>query len=295
MSSFRVENVTLAQLTADAAHFAELFNEYGVLHLPGLLRGAAVFEQLVRDIQRLVAQLLARAGVDAASAPSLEAQINLLRTVAPTYPAYLYDMLTRPMKLLSGNLLKQHPAFVALAQHSFGPDALLASPFQSDNFLMVPPGQEADRFVLPIHQDFPYQMQSAQQLTFWLSLSEWTPGVGGVKVWPGSQRLGLCRCRKNANGHYEAQLSDAELAQFEGCEIAWNYGDVLVLHGLTLHQALPNRTADRTRLVQLFRLADVNTAESAAYFWQSNIYTRRGVSFAEAYPAYDLAAAQTAN
>jgi ectoine hydroxylase-related dioxygenase (phytanoyl-CoA dioxygenase family) len=115
-------------------------------------------------------------------------------------------------------------------------------------------------------------------------------GVGGLRVWPGSHQLGLCPCRKNVNGHYEAQIAEEALARFHPVEIAWNYGDLLVIDGLLLHQALPNQTPDRMRLVQLFRYSNVRTEEATSYFWQSHIYTRRGVNFAEAYPSYDLGA-----
>jgi hypothetical protein len=173
MNNFTVSDVTLDRLPDRAEELASLFKQHGVLHLRKLLPGDETFEPLVREIKALTVMLLDKAGYPASSERSLEQLIRDLKLRAPTYPAYLYDMLTRPMKLLSSNLLKQHPGLTALAQHIFGADALVASLFQSDNFLMVPPSAESDRFVLPIHQDFPYQMQAAQQITYWLSLSEW--------------------------------------------------------------------------------------------------------------------------
>ena len=83
----------------------------------------------------------------------------------------IYDIGTGPAKLLSAMRLKLHPTFVGLARAVFGTSAVLASPTLSDTLHVFPPGAENFRFNLPIHQDYPYLMQSPAQLTLWVIVS----------------------------------------------------------------------------------------------------------------------------
>ena len=96
---------------------------------------------------------------------------DLARTHRPLV-GRIYDIGTHPAKLMSAIRLKLHPAFDAFARAVLGPAAVLATPGLSDTLHVFPPGSENFRFNLPVHQDYPYLMPSAAQITFWLSLGE---------------------------------------------------------------------------------------------------------------------------
>jgi hypothetical protein len=145
---------------------------------------------------------------------------------------------------------------------------VLASPTLSDTLHVFPPGAENFRFNLPIHQDYPYLMQSPAQITLWLNLGE-EADCGGVTVWRRSHTLGLLPCRPNAHGHLEVIDGERHATSFDPIFVGGGFGDVAVIHTFSLHRSEHNLSRDRTRLVQLFRYADLNQPAAAALGWAS--------------------------
>ena len=146
------------------------FRREGVLVLPGILARDPLFLDYVAELRALLLALYAQAGRQPDEPASLATlTTELARTHRPLV-GRIYDIGTGPAKLLSALRLKLHPTFMALAQAVFGPGAVVASPALSDTLHVFPPGAENFRFNLPIHQDYPYLMQSPAQITLWLSL-----------------------------------------------------------------------------------------------------------------------------
>jgi phytanoyl-CoA dioxygenase PhyH len=99
----------------------------------------------------------------------------------------------------------------------------------------------------PIHQDFVHFQGTYQTYTCWAPVGDCPRELGGLAVLPGSHRI-------NAVHDHHFSLGAGSLAigtdQLEGQWVTTDYaiGDTLIFHSLTVHQALPNTTADRLRV-----------------------------------------------
>ena len=99
----------------------------------------------------------------------------------------------------------------------------------------------------PIHQDFVHFQGSYQTYTCWTPVGDCPRELGGLALLAGSHRI-------NAIHDHHFSLGAGSLAivpeQLEGQWVTTDYaiGDTLIFHSLTVHQALPNRTADRLRI-----------------------------------------------
>jgi hypothetical protein len=244
------------------------FRREGVLVLPGLLAHDRLFLDYVAELRGLVLHLYAQAGRPADERQSLvELITELARTHRPLV-GRIYDIGTGPAKLLSAMRLKLHPDFESLARAVLGADVLLASPTLSDTLHVFPPGAENFRYNLPVHQDYPYLMQSPAQVTLWLSLGADTE-CGGVTVWRRSHTLGLLPCRPNALGHLEVVEAERHTTGHDAVFIGAGFGDVAVIDTFSLHRSEHNLSSDRTRLVQLFRYANLRHPAAASRGWAS--------------------------
>jgi ectoine hydroxylase-related dioxygenase (phytanoyl-CoA dioxygenase family) len=99
----------------------------------------------------------------------------------------------------------------------------------------------------PIHQDFVHFQGTYQTYTCWAPVGDCPRELGGLAILSGSHKI-------NAVHDHHFALGAGGLAidteQLDGQWVTTDYGigDTLVFHSLTVHQALPNRTADRLRI-----------------------------------------------
>lgn len=99
----------------------------------------------------------------------------------------------------------------------------------------------------PIHQDFVHFQGTYQTYTCWTPVGDCPRELGGLALLSGSHRI-------NAVHDHHFSLGAGSLAigteQLAGQWVTTDYaiGDTLIFHSLTVHQALPNRTADRLRI-----------------------------------------------
>lgn len=270
-------------MTVRVEMLAQEFQREGVLMLPGLLADDPLFLEYVAEVRGLLLALYAEAGRTPAREASLAALVTELARTHRPLVGRIYDIGTGPAKLLSAMRLKLHPTFVALARAVFGPAGVLASPTLSDTLHVFPPGAENFRFNLPIHQDYPYLMQSPAQLTLWVSLGA-ERDCGGVTVWRGTHRLGLQPCRPNAHGHLEVVDGETIVGDYAPVFVGGGLGDVAVIDTFSLHRSEHNVSADRSRLVQLFRYANLAEPAAIATGWAS-VPPRDGLKlFARTHP-----------
>jgi hypothetical protein len=171
-----------------------------------------------------------------------------------------------------------------LLRLAFGPEAVLATPQAGDTLHLFMPGEEFHRYNLPVHQDYPYLMQSPAQATLYLGLSKPHPGAGGLEYWPGSQRLGVLPCGFNAHGAFEVSDSERVLRPYDREQYYWEVGDVGLFDSLMCHRSIPSTAPDRGRVVQIFRYSDLRSAVAESYDWQSAAYPRRSVRFEDIHP-----------
>lgn len=99
----------------------------------------------------------------------------------------------------------------------------------------------------PIHQDFVHFQGTYETYTCWAPVGDCPRELGGLALLPGSHKI-------NAVHDHHFSLGAGSLAidteRLKGQWVTTDYaiGDTLIFHSLTVHQALPNRTADRLRI-----------------------------------------------
>jgi ectoine hydroxylase-related dioxygenase (phytanoyl-CoA dioxygenase family) len=107
---------------------------------------------------------------------------------------------------------------------------------------LIWPNQSALR-----HQDFPFFQGSVDALTAWVPLGECPTTMGGLRVLPGSHRLGVLP-------HSEKGPGLALRGNLPGGWATADFrpGDVVIFHHFLIHDASPNRS-DRFRVSVDFR------------------------------------------
>lgn len=265
--------------------FRQTYLRDGVAILPGFLKGDPLFEALMTDLRQIARHLSGIAGVPDDGTADLANQLTALAKVDRALVGKIYDLGTRPNKLLSGMMLKLHPAFIEMTKAVFDePDAIIATPSLSDTLHVFPPGADSYRFNLPIHQDYPYLLQSPDQVTFWISMSKRCKDVGGMTVWCGSHHLGIRPQRRDTNKHLECVTDDIDLTKYEEVAVDADYGDVVVFHSNILHRSEKNHSKDGTRIVQLFRFSDLKNPEAERIGWDCADINAKAKTFEQLYP-----------
>jgi hypothetical protein len=278
------EGLTPADIAPRAAEIAAAYAAYGMVVFPGLLAHDAAFNRYLADIRYLLGRVLARHGQTLAPDEDLGDVIVRLKAIDPLAGRAVADLGTQPNKFVSANQLKFSDHVVRLVRLALGEDAVLATPQAGDSLYFFMPGEFFHRYNLPVHQDYQYLMQSPRQTTLYLGLSYPHDDAGGLEVWPGSQKLGVLACDKNANDHYRVVDAERLLAGLPCERYRWQVGDLGLFDSLMCHRSIPNTSADHGRVVQIMRYSDLRDAESERYDWASRVYPRRGVTFEDANP-----------
>jgi len=280
-----LEGLTPADIAPRGPEIAAAYAAHGMVVFPGLLTHDPHFRRYLADIRYLLGRVLARCGQDVAPDEDLGDLVVRLKAVAPLAGRAVADLGTQPNKFVSANQLKYADFVVRLVRLALGEDAVLATPQAGDSLYFFMPGEYFHRYNLPVHQDYPYLMQSPRQTTLYLGLSKPYDDAGGLEVWPGSQKLGVLACDKNENDHYRVLHAEQRLAGLPCERYRWQVGDLGLFDSLMCHRSIPNTSADHGRVVQIMRYSDLTDADSERYDWASRVYPRRGVTFEEAHPA----------
>jgi len=103
----------------------------------------------------------------------------------------------------------------------------------------------APHLTTPPHQDHWYTGGSTNLWTVWIPLSDAPLELGPLAVLPGSHRSGrLLRHDGQGDGRQGVDVPDS--APFAAADLT--AGDAILFNCLTVHRALPNKTADRVRI-----------------------------------------------
>ena len=275
---------TAPGLEGARADLAALYRHHGALVFPGLLRDDPDFIAYRADLARLAGMMLdARRPAPPAPRDLESALLELARIDRPAV-GKLFDLGTRPAKLLSAMRLKVNPTVQFLARLALGDAALIATPSQSDTLHIFPPGAENFRFNLPEHQDYPYLLQSPSQVTLWINFGSFAPAVGGLTFWSGSHRLGILPQCRNEHRHFKAEVTPADLKPFPRFDCVADVGDLVMMNTHLVHASIENHTPDRVRVVQLFRFSDLADPQAIRMQWQSADFRGAGLTFEAAHP-----------
>jgi ectoine hydroxylase-related dioxygenase (phytanoyl-CoA dioxygenase family) len=268
----------------DLSKYNEIFSEFGALVFKGLLRGERIFESYLSDLKTITRKYQEKHQIQSNHSDLSLSLTELAKAHRPSI-GNIYDLGTRPGKLASENQLRYHPKVFSIVERIFGENALIAHPLGGDTLHIYPPGAENDRFYLPVHQDFPYLMQSPRQLTAWISLSDSeNPAIGGLTLFLKSHKNGLRKCTETSTGLLEVVLDDGELDLYERFDCIGDVGDFVLIDTMLLHVSMKNTTIDKTRITQLYRYSDLASDDAFRYEWKSAQGVSPGANFADFYP-----------
>ena len=192
----------------------------------------------------------------------------------------LYDLGTRPIKLLSGLKLKTNPAVISFIKTIMGEDAVLGFPYLGETLHIFPPGKENTKYNLPMHQDYPYIMQSPDQITAYFNLGELQKeNNGGIRVWAGSHNEGISASTKSVTNHRITSNHTHFKNKYKSYDISFGIGDFAIFDSLIQHEGIQNHS-DCTRIVQLIRYSNLMNSKSISYSWKStDPSASRGIKF----------------
>ncbi len=250
-----------------------MYKEKGYLILKGFLRFHPYFDEYLSDMCKLAKIICDKNNVSYEESDDIEMLVSKLFAKEPTLPMPLYHLGTQNNQLLSGNRLKYSEKLLDVVEEILGKN-VLATPCASDTFTGFHAKKSMNKYVLPIHEDLPYLLQSEDQITVWIACSPYVKDVGGLDVWEGSHLDGPHPYYKNENDHY---VADVDETKYKKVNIDWDFGDAIVMHGSLLHRGQINKTKNRTRVIQLFRYSNLETEMSINNNWLSRVYTRPGI------------------
>ena len=280
------------------------FARQGLLSIKGFFNKDKIFANYLADLIWSVETLLKKQRDPRTNETNikslgihLENTLLSLNKINPDLGRHIHALTSHPGKLLSQNLLRHHPKIIELVSILFGKNSVLAFPQMSDSLGMFFPAKADIKLTydqkLPVHQDFPYMMQSCKQLVLWIPLTTFAPSVGSIEYWPGSNINKTVR-QKQLGDYFE--VFDEELIQYENSsgikpvKLNWELGDLVMFDSNIFHRTVQNKTTDRCRITQIFRISDLNDDDGLEYNWRSTNYIDRNsknpksVSFQEFYP-----------
>jgi len=254
----------------DFKKYLPIYKEYGVLVFRDFFNGDKIFEKYYNDISKLAKIIVKKKKLKLKSSLNLNQIITLISKKHRKDIGYIYDLGTRPLKLVSGINLKSHPVIQFIVKSLMLKNSILATPVLGETLHIFPPGKENFKYNLPMHQDYPYIMQSPEQITSYINLGKiQKEGNGGIKVWLGSHKEGIVASRIIKNNKKRITKNKN---YFEKKYIAENFyfsrGDFAVFNSLLHHEGIQNHSKC-TRIVQLIRYSNLSNKHSISYNWQS--------------------------
>jgi ectoine hydroxylase-related dioxygenase (phytanoyl-CoA dioxygenase family) len=226
---------------ADAGTLRAVMDEHGYLFFRGLVPAAQVLAT-----RREVLQLCAEAGWLDPAADVMEgiaaAGVGPFSEGHPDYmPVY--------RKVLKNQQFHDFPAQPALMQVAA---KLLNLP--ADEVFVHPRRIGRITFpnyavaTTPPHQDHFYIRGAVQTYSCWIPLGECPMSLGGLAVWPRSQKLGFIEHSETHPGAVGGRGVPVDEAQAQWHCSDFGLGDALFFHSYTIHKALPNLSGNRLRI-----------------------------------------------
>jgi ectoine hydroxylase-related dioxygenase (phytanoyl-CoA dioxygenase family) len=264
--------------------YTETFNKYGVLVFKKFFSSDPIYLSYKKDLINLCVKIGAKYNMKINKSDSINKIITDLSKDHRADVGLLYDLGTRPIKLLSGTQIKTHPAIINIVNELM-PNSLLGFPYQGETLHIFPPGEENYKYNLPKHQDYPYIMQSPHQLTAYINMGErQEKGNGGIRIWLGSHQKGISQSIPSENNLRVTANKQYYLDNFVKEDISFEEGDFALFHSLLQHEGIQNHSVC-TRIVQLIRYSNLNDKISIKNGWKSTELnsSNRGAKFSESH------------
>ncbi|HWB20031.1 MAG TPA: phytanoyl-CoA dioxygenase family protein [Phycisphaerales bacterium] len=244
----RVASKKEASLHSSVEADVQQYRDNGFSRFPAFLDLPALVTPLQTQIRQVIDLVRRRSGLGTST--------------GDVFDAGLPELLEKDRKAVSAvyDAVRKVPAFFALATHPsvwnlvkrLMNTELPGLYAQGSGIRMDHPDE--DQYLSPWHQEYPSHLCSLDMLTLWIPLVEVDETVGSVIFAPGSHKEGLLKVHlddplnTNHNGAKATAIVDLNkyLAKYPQTSVDTKPGDVVALHGLTLHASRPNRS-QRTR------------------------------------------------
>ncbi|MFN3145303.1 MAG: phytanoyl-CoA dioxygenase family protein [Paracoccaceae bacterium] len=212
------------------------------------------------DLANLVTAFARANGITLDDVPDgqIDRQLVTLLQERPDLQGTLYDRLQLAPGILS---TPSHAKFRDLASRLFSTDAFGVWPrvqVRLDLFKDV-------KNVIEWHHDYLYNQGTKSSWTVWMPLVDISTDMGQLSIAPGTHRVEIPFefIRTGGGNRFDYTLdaetvSGLDLVRPEG----YRAGDLVLFHSMVVHAGAENRTKDRARLVQLFRMQNVNDLEA---------------------------------
>ena len=266
---------------AGIENYLEAYEELGVIVFRGCFKNDPISRDFYRDIKRLAERIVTKHGLNVDLNNPLNEVLTAISLTNRKEVGSIYDLGTRPLKLMSGIRMKSHPIILDMVRAIFGKNSIIASPYLGETLHIFPPGKENFRYNLPMHQDYPYLMQSPEQITSYINLGELQPtNNGGIRVWLGSHREGVSastmlknKLRITTNRKYFKE-------KYSAIDLSFDIGDFAIFNSLIQHEGIQNKSSC-TRIVQLVRYSNLANDVSTSYSWSSCEGNEKGIQFSD--------------
>lgn len=263
----------------------ELFDEFGCFIATGLI-GAAEFEPVKRDIQRLISIKLAQLELqkeEAEGTGRFDDGFAALNRESRSHGGVIYDACRR---LVPVHQLAVSPKLLRLSKALMQTETVIACTL---NAVRIDHAHE-DKYLFPWHQDYPYIQDSEDGVVYWMPLQDVDERNGCLQIAVGSHRQGVRPIRlvdpqnKNRNGARTIALADESVVDdFPHLSVPMRAGDVLVFSTLLLHRSQPNRS-DRARWTLQVRHGNFEHPKAISRDWPGGMI--EGIGFEKSHPEY---------
>lgn len=273
----------------DTDGIKSVFDEHGCLLIKNGLPRSSI-DDLIEQIKVLMIARMKSVGIFELSDEDcdIDQLYNKMRSANEQHAYEIFEVVTE----LEGYFdLMHHPINKKLAKLVMGAEFLI-TPFANSLFRIDRPIET--RFLFSWHQDMTYNLMNKNAATFWMPLRDVTEDMGRLVVVPGTHQRVEPVMTRNANWAQGSggggQLfvyceMDEDDLENRGVAVPADAGDILILHGCTLHRSGPNRS-DRSRWVINTRYGDPLDNELVDRAWLNGVFSRGRLrnNFHEIYP-----------
>lgn len=244
------------------------YSEDGVVLLPGFLETSVSIAPLWQQIRSVIDICRAECGLPPSDGEEFDSGLPELVADHRTVAGKVYDAVR---KLPAYYALASSEQVLELVGRLMDTD-LPGWYSQGSGIRMDHPGE--DQFLSPWHQEYPSHLNSLDLLTLWIPLVPVDEIVGSVIFCPGSHGNGLLPVylddplNANRNGSKATEIADLDryVAEYPETSVDTTPGDIVALHGLTLHRSRPNASM-RTRWSIQLRYFNFRDAQGRRMFW----------------------------
>jgi hypothetical protein len=243
---------SVADRASASARVAERFRRDGYLWLRGWLPATEVLEVAIEVTAALVGQGM----VDDRLHPQLP---------VPVFGDERYLASLREVMVIEAiHRLAHRSALVSVARLLVGEEEIIVHPRKVARF--AHPEWAAPGTATGAHQDHTYVQGGADGLTMWVPLTPAPRLRASLAVLVGSAREGLREACPSATPYRTGPTRPRVTDVGRWASADFEPGDVLVMHGFTVHGSLPN-LSDVTRLSLDFRYRGVSQPLSPNEMW----------------------------